>query len=140
MRQQKITKFYSAGLAALIWTSTAAVPTVEQGIQGVNPEVSQEIQLRSPGERYEGATSGESFSLWPENAVNVIRGEVVWVDADDQMITVKDIATGMQLTTRVADPSTLGSFAPGDRVRVTFGTDDKTTATSVVAEEDWKKE
>jgi hypothetical protein len=85
------------------------------------------------------AGTGESFSKWPSSAANVIRAEIISVDEENRQVTIKDIATGNQLTTKVGDPSTLGSFVPGDRVRVTFPSSDTMTAISVVAEENVKE-
>lgn len=85
--------------------------------------------------KLKSSPTGESVSKWPANATSVIRGEVIYVNQKHQKITIKEIVTGNQITTRVSDPSTLGSFVRGDRVRVTFASPDTATATNVVAEE-----
>lgn len=86
----------------------------------------------------EGSPTGEFFSGVDRRA-NVIRAEIISVDEKNQEAHIRDVATDNQLKVKVSDVSTLGSFVPGDIVRVTFSPADPATAISIVAEKDWKE-
>ncbi|MBP9855206.1 MAG: hypothetical protein KBD53_10115 [Candidatus Omnitrophica bacterium] len=79
--------------------------------------------------------TGESLSKWPNDAVHIVRGDILSVDAKAQKVTIRELTTGNSITTRVSDPSTLGSFVQGDRVDITFASMDTSTATSIIAAE-----
>jgi hypothetical protein len=125
----------------VVWMLNGCYQDSGRQVQEASPALKLESNSRSmPSDdkaRFEGSATGESLSKFGD-AANVIRAEIVSVDEPNQEVIIKDIATGNQIKTRVADPSTLGSFVPGDRVRVTFASSDTNTATSVVAEENWK--
>jgi hypothetical protein len=106
---------------------------------GTSAAIGATLEPENPKSSPTASPTGESLSKWPKNATHVIRAEILSVNEDKQEITVKDIATGNQITTRVSDPTTLGSFVRGDHVRVTFASSDTSTATSAVAEENSSK-
>jgi hypothetical protein len=77
--------------------------------------------------------TGESLSKYIDKTSNIVYGEIISVDLKNREAQVKEKVTGNQIKIKVADDSTLGSFSPRDRVRITFNEDDPTTAINIIA-------